>query len=149
MKDKKQKYLEEQLATYEQETRMTASERYALHKWVRSGHSVYESPGSRYLCDYGLPEQDFLDVYRQDCEISRHLEGKTDREQLEWMKSNLGYREPAERIEPTIPQMKEHIQKLERELFHLWEYVSQEGMWSEAKEYVDENADEPIPFEYT
>jgi len=65
------------------------------------------------------------------------------------MKANLGNRAQVERIEPTIPQMKEHIRKLGRELFHLWEYVGQEGLWGEAKEYVDENADEPIPFEYT
>ena len=48
---------------------------------------------------------------------------------------------------PEIQQLKEHIRRLERELFHIWGYIGQEGLWNEAREYVDEHAGEAIPFE--
>ena len=44
-------------------------------------------------------------------------------------------------------QMKAHIRKLQRELFCLWSYIGQEGLWNEAKEYLDENEDVPTLFE--
>ncbi len=149
MSNEKQRYLEEELAAFELKNSMTGPERRALRKWVRSGHSVYESPGSRYCLNSALPVQDFLDVYRQDHEIDRELKGKTRAEQTEWLKAYMGYDEPEEQKEPGIPEMKEHIRKLEHELFNLWEYISQEGLGSEAQKYVDEKADEPIPFEFT
>ena len=148
MKNKKQKYLEEQLAEYEQETKMSKKERRTLRDWVASGHSVYESPGSRYHCDGGLPEQDFLDVYREDAEIDKILKGKTNREKAKWVQKHFGCNtQLREKNEATREQMKGHIRKLERELYYLWEYIGQEGLWSEAKTYVEDNADEPIPFE--
>lgn len=68
---------------------MTAYERKLLIQWVASGHSVSESPGSRYIW---LPESysyDFLFVHRMDCEIRKAIKGmsKKDREAylLEYM----------------------------------------------------------------
>lgn len=34
-----------------------------------------------------------------------------------------------------------------RQNFYLWMFISQEGLWSEAKEFVDENMETPMPFE--
>ena len=34
-----------------------------------------------------------------------------------------------------------------RQNFYLWIFISQEGLWSEAKEFLEENMDTPIPFE--
>ena len=42
-------HLENEYWPYVAKTSMTTKERRALRKWVRSGHSVYESPGSEYL----------------------------------------------------------------------------------------------------
>lgn len=147
VKNKKQEYLERQLQDYEQDTAMTGAERRALRKWVSCGHSVYENPGSRYLCDYGMEGQTFLEVYRQDAKIEKELSGKTKKDKDAWLKAYMGYDEPQDAPAPTQEQLKEHIRKLERELFHVWGYIGQEGLWNEAREYVDEHAGEAIPFE--
>ena len=34
-----------------------------------------------------------------------------------------------------------------RQNFYLWIFISLEGLWSEAKEFLEENMDTPIPFE--
>lgn len=34
-----------------------------------------------------------------------------------------------------------------RQNFYLWMFISQEGLWSEAKEFVEENMQTPMPFE--
>ena len=41
-----------------------------------------------------------------------------------------------------------HIRKLERELFHTWAFIMEEGLYSEASEYVNEHKDEETPFEW-
>lgn len=41
-----------------------------------------------------------------------------------------------------------HIRVLHRELFYLWDFVGEEGLWSDAKEYVDERCIDPIPYEW-
>lgn len=37
--------------------------------------------------------------------------------------------------------------KLGRELFFLWEYICSEGLAEEARDYLEENADNWIPFD--
>ena len=147
IKNRKQERLEQELRVYEQNISMTGKERKALREWVGSGHSVYENPGSRYLCDFGSQRLEFLDVYRQDREIEKELGGKTQKEKESWLKAYMGYDEPTQEVSPTPAQLKEHIRKLERELCHVWDYLGQEGLWTEAREYVDGHADEAIPFE--
>ncbi|MCC8176103.1 MAG: hypothetical protein LIO91_06695 [Bacteroidales bacterium] len=61
--------------------------------------------------------------------------------------AGAGYINPWYHGGPTAAQMQTHICKLQRELFCLWSYIGQEGLWSEAKEYLDENADIPTLFE--
>ena len=41
-----------------------------------------------------------------------------------------------------------HIRKLERELFHTWAFIMEEGLYSEALEYVNEHKDEETPLEW-
>lgn len=40
-----------ELDDYESRVPMTPAEKRALRKWVASGHSAAESPGSKYICD--------------------------------------------------------------------------------------------------
>ncbi len=149
MKDARQIYLEEELAAYEAETSMSKDERRELRDWVRSGHSVHESPGSRYMPGYGeLQNEDFLDAYRDDTAIDEALEGLTDDEQLAWLKENFGVEVPEEPSEPTTSELKECIRTSERELFFLWGFISSKGLYNEANEYVTAHFDDPIPFEY-
>jgi hypothetical protein len=35
----------------------------------------------------------------------------------------------------------------DRELFHLWIFIANEGLQEEAREFLKENMDEPSPFE--
>ena len=75
MADRQEELLAE-YSDYIKETAMTPYERKLLRRWVRDGHSVYEDPGSRYLCDSTEPRP-FLDVYREDREIKNATKGMT------------------------------------------------------------------------
>ena len=79
------------LEDYELRVPMTPAEKRALRKWVASGHSVGESPGSKYICDLGM---DFLDVYRADHEIAAAIRGKTKAEKIAYIKEYTGYVDP-------------------------------------------------------
>lgn len=147
--DEKQEYRWEQYNNYIRTYRTTPKERKLLRRWVASGHSVYETPGSRYICDQ-YPPQDYLDAYRQDQKIKAALEGKSVEEAELYLKEYMGYE--TERPEETAYRQKksarEHIRDLEHELFFLWEYLCSEGLWSEAKEYLEEHEQDEIPFGY-
>ena len=66
---------------YEAAVPMTPYERRLLRKWVISGHSVHDNPGSRYICIAGHPPaSNFLDVYRMDREIRAATKGMTSKE---------------------------------------------------------------------
>ena len=51
------------LEDYELRVPMTPAEKRALRKWVASGHSVSESPGSKYICDLGMDFLEDLSLY--------------------------------------------------------------------------------------
>lgn len=143
----KQEFLWEQYDEYISKNTVTAYERRLLRKWVFDDHSVYENPGSRYLPDC-YPPKDFLDTYREDKEITQLLRGKTEEEKEEILRSYMGYKELGEPPAPTAKEINKHLKKLEHELFYLWEYISSESLWSEAKEYLEDHDGEPIPFGY-
>lgn len=150
-----QDWNQRELLNYEAKVPMTPAEKRVLRKWVGSGHSVYENPDSRYICLNGAwPPPDFLSVYRMDKEIRKALKGKTKAERMAYLKSYTGYddepyeeREKKEASEKSPEQFKEQIRKLKRELFHIWDFIGQEGLWSEAQEYMERNRNEPMPFE--
>ena len=77
-----------ELDDYESRVPMTPAEKRALRKWVASGHSAAESPGSKYICDIGM---DFLDVYRADHEIAAAIRGMTRAEKTAYIKEYTGY----------------------------------------------------------
>lgn len=37
---------------------------------------------------------------------------------------------------------------LSRELFYLWNFIIQQELWDEAREFLDEYMDDPAPFEF-
>lgn len=65
----------EEYREYISEMPMSSYERSMLRKWVSEGHSVYDDPGSRYLLTSCYPRP-FLEVYREDLEITKALRGK-------------------------------------------------------------------------
>ena len=117
-----QEYLEEQYKDYIKVTPMTKKEQRHLREWVKKGHSVRQSPGSKYLCDQH-PPLDFLDNYRQDQEIEQAIKGMTDAEAEKYLKEYMGYKDedPHEDTPQKTPE--EQIQDLEHELSDgtLWE----------------------------
>lgn len=40
-----------------------------------------------------------------------------------------------------------HNTSVYRQNFYLWMFISQEGLWDEAREFLKENMDIPTPFE--
>jgi len=149
-----------ELEAYEHKVSMTSGEKRALRRWVASGHSVYEHPDSKYICLYGAsPELDFLSVYRMDKELEQELKGKSEAEQEAYLKEYTGYTadevpedtEEAKAIRTAFgktPQpVKDRMRKLKRETFYMWMFITQEGLWEEAREFLEENMDIPLPFE--
>ena len=143
-----------ELKEYEAKHPMTPAEKRALRKWVSSGHSVYENPGSHYIYLCGAyPPRDFLDVYRMDREIKQELRGKSMAEREQYLKEYTGYSDPPEETPESItlkhlPEpIKDRIRKMEREAFDLSMFIAQKGLWTESQEFLNDNMDNPIPFE--
>lgn len=68
--------------------------------------------------------------------------------------------EQMKRFTDTTPRMKSeseltmaerynnHIRFLHRELYHVWDFIGEEGLWSEAREYVADRCLDRIPYEW-
>ena len=145
----------EEFREYTANNRMSSYERRILRNWVRSGHSVYDTVESRYLPGPSYPPMDFLDAYRLDRELSENMKGMTIAEKNSYLKSYTGYEEPPAEViamneakKNTPKLIEDRVRHLERELFHLWEYIWQEGLGDEAREFMEEHKDEEIPFEW-
>ena len=148
-----------ELEEYEAHTPMTETEKRALRRWVISGHSVKEMPPSRYPCVHcHYPEPDFLEVYRTDKELDAATKGMSEEEMVAYLKEYTGFvgegeeerqaRIERERIyEQTPESVREKIRLLQRKLTYIWMYVTEEGLYEEAHEYVSAHMDEPTPFE--
>ena len=80
-----------ELEKYEQEVPMTYYEKTLLRKWVISGHSPRENPGSKYLCLTGSEPYDFLTVHRMDKEIRRDMKGMSKAEQKAYLMEYMGW----------------------------------------------------------
>lgn len=142
-----QEYLWEEYRRYIKEVPMTRRERHELYQWVSKGHSISESPGSKYPPDK-YPEPDFLDTIREDLEIEKELAGKTSSEQEQFLKDYIGYSDESIILPATdrLKEMKDHIGKIEHDLFYLWMYLSSEGLINEAQEFLRDFEEDPIPF---
>lgn len=133
-----------ELERYEQKVPMTPAEKRALRKWVAAGNSVSENPGSRYICSQGCePPMDFLAVYRFDRELDTILKGKSKLEKDHYLKEYFGYESPEEKLQKT----EEQFRKLQRESYYLWMFISAHGLWEEAREFLEDNMDEPMLLE--
>ncbi len=89
------------LERYEREVPMTYYEKTLLRKWVMSGHSPYENPGSRYLCLTGSEPYDFLTVHRMDKEIRRDMKGMSKEEQKAYLMEYMGWTDDVSSSEKT------------------------------------------------
>lgn len=85
-----QEHLWNEYKEYIKETPMTNYERNLLRKWVSEGHSVYQDPGSCYLCD-PYPPRSFLDAYRGDKRIADELRGLPVELRTKYLKDYMGY----------------------------------------------------------
>ncbi len=146
--------IKELLRNMKQSYPMTPAEKRALRKWVASGHCVYDHPESRYICLFGAyPPRDFLDVYRMDREIMQALKGKSRAERERYLKEYISYSDPPEETPESIawihlPEpIKDRIRKIEREAFYLSMFIAQKRLWAESQEFLNDNMDNPIPFE--
>jgi hypothetical protein len=89
-----------ELERYETSVPMTPYEKRLLRKWVISGHSPGENPGSRYICLSGSEPYDFLDVYRMDREIRRDTKGMSAEQKEAYLKAYTGWTD----MDDTDPQ---------------------------------------------
>ena len=152
--DSRQEFLWDGDQEYIAKKPMTPYERRLVREWVKDGNSVYGCTQSRYYGESAYP-MEFLEVYRSDRAIDKELQGKTPQEREAYLKDLLGYQEePAEEKElrkakaATPEPVNAHIRKLERELFHIWAFIIEKGLCSEAMEYVNEHKNEESPFEW-
>lgn len=152
--DSRQEFLWDEYQDYIAKKPMTPYERRLVREWVKDGNSVYGCTQSRYYGESAYP-MEFLEVYRSDRAIDKELQGKTPQERETYLKDLLGYQEePAEEKElrkakaATPEPVNAHIRKLERELFHIWAFIIEKGLCSEAMEYVNEHKNEESPFEW-
>ena len=140
---------------YIHDNKLSKYERQLLRKWVREGHSVYEPVDPQYAPGPPYPPMDFIEAYRFDRSIREEMRGMSKKEKDAYLKDLYGYTEPspeeiamAEAKLNTPKLIEDRVRQLERNLFHLWDFVQSYGLYCEAMEYVDELKDEKIPFEW-
>ena len=148
-----------ELEKYEQETPMTPYEKRALRRWVASGHSVMETPPSRYPCIHCCyPPPSFLDVYREDKQLDAATKGMSRAEREAYLREYLGSEEEPEeerkageeqkRLHEQTPEpVRKTIERLQRKIFYLFMFLGEQDLYTEAAEYLEEHMDEPAPFE--
>ena len=148
-----------ELKKYEQETPMTPYEKRALRRWVASGHSVMETPPSRYACIHCCyPPPSFLDVYREDKQLDAATRGMTISEKASYLKEYVGCPEESEEEraqreanqhlhEQTPKAAREVIRTLQRKIFYLSTFLAEQGLSSEAEDYLSDHMDTPALFE--
>lgn len=148
-----------ELEKYERETPMTPYEKRVLRKWVASGHSVMETPPSRYACIHCCyPPPSFLDVYCEDKQLDAATKGMTKAEKASYLKAYAGFSEESEeertrreenqRLREQTPEAaRKVIRTLQRRIFYLSTFLAEQGLSSEADEYLSDHMDTPALFE--
>lgn len=43
-------------------------------------------------------------------------------------------------------EIRNHIQRLEHDLYYLMDFLGENGLWQEAKEHLEDHEDDQIPF---
>lgn len=143
-----------ELEDYEFKVSMSPAEKRALRKWVSDGHSVYESPGSKFVCDNRM--MDFLDVYRMDHEIAAAIRGKSKAEKIAYIKEYTGYVDPTpeelerlDAIKNTPVYVQKKYEMLSRKLFLLWDFLEKEGLRHKAEDYLEKHKDDELPTDFS
>ncbi|MDO4805404.1 MAG: hypothetical protein Q4A32_11370 [Lachnospiraceae bacterium] len=145
----------EELQEYTVRNRLTGYERRILWDWIRSGHGVYNTAGPGYLSRPAWSQTNPTDAHGPDWVLTE--DGKGIARDVK-----DPYREPycvhgdsspeqdtMNNVRRTSPELiGSRSRRLERELFHLWEFVWQEGVGDEAREFVDERKGDETPFEW-
>lgn len=142
----RKRFLKQELKEYEKITPMTEEERRELHKWIEAGYSVHENT----CCAVGDGNRpiDFLDIYREEGALRKTTAGMGNEEARKYVLDYYGWTEEEnEKEEYTVETLKDRVRELERELFHLEEFIGQKGFWEESQKYIDQYGNEPIPFE--
>ena len=98
----RQRFLQDELNTYEKTTQMTETERNALHEWVAAGNSVHENTCNAE--DGHGNYMDFLDIYREEQDIRDTLSSMNTEEQEEYLAKLRG--------EDTIKSLKKRLDEL-------------------------------------
>lgn len=142
----RKRFLKQELKEYEKITPMTEEERQELHRGIEAGYSVHENT----CCAVGDGNRpiDFLDIYREEEALRKVTAGMGSEEARKYVLDYYGWTEEEnEKEEYTVETLKDRIRKLERELFHLEEFIGQKGFWEESQKYIDKYGSEPIPIE--
>lgn len=143
----------EEFREYTARNSLTGYERRILWDWIRSSHGVYNTAGHGYLPRPTGPHP--IDAHGLDWELPEDMEGIARDEKDAYLKPYTVYGDPApERAainnagRTPLDLTGTRNRCLGRELFHLWEFVWQEGLGNEAREFVDERKSDEIPFEW-
>ena len=143
-----------ELDEYEENVPMTPAERYALRMWVMQGHNVLEAP----LPLYYLPEEDvspsdFLDVYRMDRKLASAARRTAPDEKggrPENTQGVLSYPKYTYHAGTGLCRFEAARREgLCRQLLTLWDYLAGEGLYSEAREYLEEHLGEELPLPFS
>ena len=52
-------------------------------------------------------------------------------------------------IRNTPAYVQKKYEKLVRQVFLLWDFLAEEGLWHEAKEYLEDHKDDEIPIDFS
>ena len=58
-------------------------------------------------------------------------------------------RERMDAVNNTPAYVSSRYEKMARQLFVLWDYLAEEGLYSEAKEYLAEHMDDDVPLPFS
>ena len=124
----RQRFLQDELNTYEKTTQMNETERNALHEWVAAGNSVHENTCN---AEDGHGNYiDFLDVYREEQDIRDTLSALSDEEKEEYLAELRG--------EDTIKSLKKRLDELLYKTDVYEKVLQRHNLIEEAKTLMEE-----------
>jgi len=122
-------FLRDELAEYEKATKMTDTERRALHEWVADGNSVHTNDSM--ACYEGGAPCDFLDVYRNEEEIRQNLERLAPRARENYLARLRG--------EDTIDNLREDLSALSFKADIYYQVLKEHDLLQEADKLIQKS----------
>ncbi|MCD8300182.1 MAG: hypothetical protein LUC41_03295 [Clostridiales bacterium] len=120
---------------------VTHEEKRILRKWVESGHSVYDSPGSPFIKN--TSRDSFLETYRRDKKIMGMIHWQVISKQED-------LREKMDRyctMEEELRIVDDYADSLEYEMRALNDFLTEKGIAEECWQYVQSRVRVAIPFD--